>query len=206
MSEIKEADKDYMIFFDIEREDPYVFPMKRLPTIKYPKGEIFIPEDDSNVSRWTLKVVDYPLDVAGRYDTSFFYNFNLEYDDPAANEVISIKQKVPTVRDRLAGGDTAQVTFHSSPMIPRQFKEEYDSETETTRFSVKSSKDDTLRFELYSSPEFYGPYELIETMDNDPSEDTLYFQNPANESEHLYYKSRAIDSNGNSLFTLPIHI
>ena len=97
LGEIKDADKDYMIFFDIDRIDPYIFPMLRYPTIDYQRGETFRPEDEHHTDTVALNIIDYPLDVAGRYDTTFSYNLNLRYDDPPSNEVISILQTFPTL-------------------------------------------------------------------------------------------------------------
>lgn len=206
MSEIKEADKDYMIFFDIEREDDYVFPMNRYPTIRYPFGEKMTPEDESSVQMVSMRMVEYPLDVAGRYDTTFFYNFNLRYDDPPANEIIGLLQKPRTFRDRIPIGDEVQVTYIASPRIPREFTVKKDAATGNIRFSLSSNKDETTKFELYHASTERGDYELVEVMDNDPSASIQTFEHSAKDSAKRYYKSRAVGENRESFFTLPINV
>lgn len=206
LSEIKDADKDYMLFFDIDRIDPYIFPMLRYPTIDYQRGEIFRPEDEHHMDTVTLNIVDFPLDVAGRYDTNFVYNLNLRYDDPPSNEVISILQRFPLFEEAPSVADGFEITLLDNPRIPRNFTATANEETGDITFTVSSSQDDTTAFELHHAAAEDGEYELVEVAGNLPDEGTVAFQHSAKESEKRYYKTRAVSNEGASLWTLPINV
>lgn len=206
MSEAKEADKDYMIFFDIERIDPYIFPMNRFPTIRYQRGEQMTPTEESSLSMVSLMIKEYPLDVAGRYDTAFFYNLNLQYDDPPANEIISILQKPRTMEENINMSDQATVTHLTSPRIPRNFTAAKNATTGDITFSLTPNQDETTQFELYNCTTEFGQYDLVEVIDNNKTVATLTFQHSAKDSTKRYYKSRAVGTNTQSLLTLPINV
>lgn len=206
MSEVKEADKDYMIFFDIDRIDPYIFPMNRYPTISYQRGEKLTPEDDSAVSFVSLQIKDYPLDVAGRYDTVFFYNLNMQYDDPPGNEIVSIKQTPGNFEDTPDMADSFDITPLDSPSFPKNFKANKEESTGQITFSVSSDSAETTQFELYAAANETDEYELVETINNDPSVPTLYFQHQAKDSGYQYYKSRSIAATEPSFFSRVIDV
>ena len=206
MSEIKEADKDYMIFFDIERNDPNKFPSYRYPTVHYQRGEVMLPEAEAGISNYTVYKKEYPLDVAGRYDTAFYYEYNLKYDDPPANEIISLKHRGRQVREKQSTIDRVQITEFVSPRIPRNFRYSKNEDTGDITFSLSSNADETTSFQLYQSETEFGDYTLVETLNNDTNTPTLTFQHSAKDSTKRYYKSRAISEDKQSLFTLPINI
>ena len=206
MSEIKEADKDYMIFFDIERIDPNKLPMYRYPTVHYQRGEVMLPEGKGEITNFTIYKKEYPLDVAGRYDTAFYYEYNLKYDDPPANEIISLKHTGRRIQEKQRVNDWAQITEYISPRIPRNFRYTKDSNTGDITFSLSSNPDETTSFELYHSDSEFGDYVLVETLNNDSNTPTLTFQHSAKDSAKRYYKSRAISEDKQSLFTLPINV
>lgn len=206
MDEIKDSSSDYMVFFDIDRLDPYIFPSKDYPKIYYNRAETGTYEDGSEVTNVSLVIQEYPLDVGGRYDTVFEYNWNLRYDDPAGNEIIGIKQLPRPVKEKSSISDSTQVLYRSSPKIPRSFMSHYNPVTGAITFTVLPSDDGTIHFELYGAKQKKGPYELIEILKNDKTKPLLHFQNSANPEEHLYYKSRAVDAEHRSLFTMTINL
>jgi hypothetical protein len=185
LSEIKEAHTDYMIFFDIDRLDPYAMPMIAKPTIDYQRGETFIPEDESNVQMVKMKFLEDPMNF-GNYDSSYYYNWNLQYDSGMAEH--------------------ARVIYHSSPRIPRSFMAAKNPTTGDITFTTSSNVDETIEFELHASADGIEPYVLIETVVNDSAAPTISYQHNANGSGKLYYKSRAKDPNNISMFTLPIDV
>lgn len=203
MSEIKEADKDYMVFFDIERNDPYALPMKHISKVRQLKGETLMPADDPSISMIKLAVKEYPLDVSSRYDTLFFYNFNMQYDDPPANEVVSMKLNQKPVVEQVVSAETVNVT-HNKNVIPRNFTMHNTVDSAGSNnlyFTVSSSADPDVQFELYGSMLEFGPFELIEILPNDSSIPTLKFEHNAAQTSNLYYKTRAVYQNYPSLFT-----
>ncbi|MGG4438305.1 hypothetical protein AAXE64_27520 [Priestia megaterium] len=203
LNEVKESQTDFMIFYDIIRHDPYRVPMWRFPTIYYNRGDQLQPEMKASISKVKMTFREFPLDLYGRYDTAFFYNLNLQYDDPPANEIVSIKTYPKNVKD---GAKTEERVYikHYKLVIPRQFKATKVPETGAIRFSTAPNKDTATHFELHGSATPEGPYELVETIANNPNAPIISFTHNANGSGKLYYKSRSKVLNTYSLFTLPI--
>lgn len=185
LSEIKEAHTDYMIFFDIDRLDPYAMPMLAKPTINYQRGETFTPDDESNVQMVSMKFFEDPMNF-GNYDSSYYYNWNLQYDSGMK--------------------ETAQVLYHSTPRIPRSFVAVKNPTTGDITFTTSSNADGTIEFELHASTDGIAPYTLVETVVNNSGTPTISYQHNAKGSGKLYYKSRAKDPNNISMFTLPINV
>jgi hypothetical protein len=169
LAEIKEAHTDYMIFFDISRKDPYTLPDKDYETIYYNRGDTFTTLDGHNIPFVNLVVREFPLDLYGRYDTAFYYNLNLQYDDPPANEIISILTHPATRKEYLTGTDHTKIAVVSDPKIPRAFDATQDSGTGEIRFKVNTSNDSTRFFELYGAPNENDMFSLIETATNNPT-------------------------------------
>lgn len=203
MSEIKEADKDYMVFFDINRIDPYALPMKHISKVRQLKGETLTPADDLPFNMVKLTAKEYPLDVTSRYDTLFFYNLNMQYDDPPANEVVSVKLNRKPIVENATPAEDVSVT-HNKYVIPRNFTMHNTVDAAGSNdlyFTVSSSSEPNVQFELYGSMLEFGPYELVETLPNDPSIPTLTFEHNAAQTSNLFYKARAVYQNQPSLFT-----
>lgn len=191
LNEIKEAQYDYMVFFDIDRPEQYRVPMKRIPTIHYGTRETGFIGETIEIPKIKLHVVDYPLDLYGRYDAQYYYNRNLDYDDPV---VI------------LDGEETSALDFvtitHYPLVIPRNFRGVRTVNSIT--FQCSSNTDTTTEFELYGSTSLTGPFTLLETVVNDSSSATISFQHNAIGSGNRYYKSRSKDPDETSLYTLTI--
>lgn len=207
LHEVKESQTDFMIFFDIHRIDGHTLPMERYPTIDVHKIESVTPQDYSEENKVLLKFVEHPLDVAGRYDTSFYYNFNLQYDDPPANEIISIKQKEQFEDVSNNNYSQAKIRFNAV-MIPRNFQSSSDGEGSPVYLSVSNADDNAYRYELFGGATEEGPYHLIESQ-NKPNEDQLevVFETDARETPYTFFKVRNRDTDGNySLYSLPINI
>lgn len=350
LEEAKQADKDYMFFFDIFRKDFYTPRSQSFPTVRYNRGEELFVQDEQHVEQVKMTFIDYPLDVEGRYDTSYSYNYNLQYDDPPGNEIIGLHINNSTTSDSLVftstsfadfiigkgGGskpdvwdeglpqsnyalfdveksfdenrnaaalfhylftptteeitswnestqqidtfsfdenqefeeldqassfihslfssgvaeeewaadltqnettlldydqsfnanasagefintlfptneeedvregltENVTVTHFTSPIIPREFK--VTKTGEDIFFSINSSADAMIEFELYQSNALYGIYELVEVLPNDQNIATIFFQHNAKGSQKTYYKCRAKDPSDISLFTLAI--
>jgi hypothetical protein len=185
LSEVKEVDKDYMIFFDIARLDESSIPMEAYPTVNYQRGETFIPEDDHMLQMVTLRFVDNPMDY-GTYDSSYHYNWNLQYDSGMREQT--------------------KVTHHTSPRIPRNFVATKNPTTGSITFAVSSNHDETIEFQLFSSTVPGDSYALVETLVNNTGSPTISFQHNAKDSGKLYYKCRAKAPNVFSMFTLPVNV
>jgi len=204
LAEIKEQDKDYMIFFEILRNDLMPTIMKAYPKIRYRRGEKMEPEDNAHINHLKYHFVEFWFSLYGRYDAKFAYDLSLQYDDPPGLEVVSIHLGGLTFRNSMEASENVQVTVYADPMIPRGFRATKNNTT--VSFSLNRSTDSTTKFELYSADERNGTYSLVESLNNGSSGTTLNFQYHANLSGKRYYKARAISPSQQSLFTLPVDI
>jgi hypothetical protein len=204
LNEIKEVQTDYMIFYDIFRNENIPIPMKKKPTIHYNRGEELKNEESHELSTLTMSFRDNPFDLFGSYDSTFYFNQTLDYDADTKPEIVGIQQ-VRSYLEQTAGDETASVK-HYSLMIPRGFHYTKNTSDETLYFTINTNQDTTSSFELYASLRVDGNYRLIETVSNDKQQVTISFLHNALGSGNLYYKSRSKDPSEASLFTLPIFI
>lgn len=181
LNEIKEVQTDYMVFYDILRNENVPIMMAKKPTVHYNRGEELTPDDTHDESLVTMSFQDDPFALS--YDSSNYFNQDLPYDADQKREVASIT--------------------HYTLMIPRDFSV---TKSATVTFSVKSNQDTTTTFELYGATNSNGPYTLIESIENNKQATTISFLHNAMGSGKLYYKSRSKDPDRVSLYTLPIYI
>ena len=204
LSEVKDVIYDYMIFFEIDRNDQMPALMDRKITYMHERIDGMIPESDVAFHK-KMEFVDYAFDLFGRYDTTFKYDLSLQYDDPPGNEVISISQTGMTFRERTPLEESrTRVRVFTDPRIPRSFAGTK-SNNEVV-FSLKVNTNSTTKFEPHGADEESGPYSLIESLNNNPSGNSLTFQHHANSEGKRYYKARALSGNKRSLFTMPVDI
>lgn len=205
LNEIKESQTDYMVFFDIERDDIYPLPMKTIPKIGYSREEAWPTVDQFTLANYTLKAMDNPFDVFSRYDNIYYYdNQNMEYDDPPGNEIVGFTQSLDYMNT--ATGDEGVTVTQYTLIIPRHFVATQDSANDTLMFSCDPNQDTTTEFELEAALSINGPYESIEMVPNNSQATTISFTHNAIGSGNLYYKSRSKDPSRASLFTLPIYV
>lgn len=204
LNEIREQHTDFMFFFDIERYDPYPMPMKRIPTIRYNRGDRFRPEEDVHISKSSVRVVDNPFDLFGRYDSTFFYNWNLKYDDPPSNEIISVHAKGKIAKDQGKIGDQASITIIDVP-VPRGFSVEKDSEAQLFNLAVKTM-DSVDRYELYGSTEKNGEYTLIESTPPSSDTEVTSFTHQPDGTGYTFFRVKSVAGDATSLWSTPINI
>ena len=188
LHETKEVDKDFMIFFDVSRREKLPIPDKNVLTLNHNRRERLSCGD--NPVAWTvIRVKDYPLDLFSRYDTVFYYNFNLKYDDPR-----NVEDEMNTL---------SKVTInHRTLQIPREFG--FVNVTETFKRIGFSTGLEGAAFELYGAEEEYGEYVLLEELTGVANHTTATFAFPINAQGPSYFKARSKRGEETSLFTIAI--
>lgn len=204
LDEVKQSQTDYMVFFELLRDDQYPVPDDDIETIHYQRGESPELDDEHSVNQIQYAFMEYALDIAGRYDSTYEYDLDAQFDDPPDNDTYVFTVHPKQLVDDGQIPDTASVTQYTL-MIPRHFVAVTNATTDVVTFTMDPNVDATTQFEIHASADLNGTYQLIGTVANNSAgaagSITLTYNSAG--TGMFYYKGRSTDGTNYSMFTLP---
>lgn len=203
LDEVKQSQTDYMVFFEIERDDEYSPPDDDVEKVHYQRGETPELSDNSYVNQVEMAFMEYALDIAGRFDDSYKYDLDAQFDDPPDNDTATITD-YKNWMDEGQIPDTITVTHHTL-MIPRHFTGTINASNDVVTFTMDPNQDATTSFQIHGSSDLNGDYSFLGSVTNNKAAAAggiTFTYNSAN-SGMFYYKGRSTDGTNYSMFTLP---
>lgn len=208
MDQVKQAQTNFVMFYEINREDELRH-LQDEPTATIAlKAEDLSPAKQSVVSNIVLSIDDHMFvheafnnyDEQILFDSSYDWDTGVEisYDDQQAFDRSRFDQNV------IAPSSGVNIRVMTFPEIPRNFTGIRDGQE--VMLEVKTNTDGTTMFEVYRSLEENGEYVFVTSQLNNFSDAVTQIIFNESWTNNHYYKVRAVAGTKTSLWTLPINI
>ena len=212
LGEAKELQTDFMLIFDIHRFD-VMTPLDSLKDmmIENDEKDAVTSKDYQEISKITHKAIDDFFHFYSRYDSGFLYDKSFEYDmNYRRYQLLLDRDELSDTGKsfdvaRIYKTDQFTAKHVSFPEIPRSFSAS-DAGDGTFNFEFYPNADGTKEIELLSSNDPLKGFEVVATIDNDPTKDKNIINYNAIQSGKRYYKVRGKADDYHSLKSLAIDI